>query len=78
MLGNSPMLPVFLCTTGKQKYGDYYKLLHQKMHSSTVIGQKGESQNGGNKKTNMLNFPKNDNLLPPDAHTYVSVSGGKK
>ena len=26
----------------------------------------------------MLNFPKNEHFLPPDTHTYVCVSGGKK
>ena len=24
------------------------------------------------------NFPKNERFLPPDTHTYVCVSGGKK
>ena len=35
---------------------------------SSVIGQKGESPN----------FLKNEDFLPPDTHTYVCVSGGKK
>ena len=26
----------------------------------------------------MPNFPKNEYFLPPDTHTYVCVSGGKK
>ena len=26
----------------------------------------------------MPNFPKNEHFLPPDTHTYVCVSGGKK
>ena len=39
---------------------------------SLVMRQKGESQNGCFKKTELVNF------LPPDTHTYVCVSGGKK
>ena len=46
--------------------------------SSSVIRQKGESQNGGNKKTKHANFPKNERFLRPDSHTYVCESGGKK
>ena len=34
----------------------------------SVTRQNGESQN----------FPKNENFLPPDTHTYVCVSGDKK
>ena len=30
------------------------------------------------RKQRMLNFPKNGHFLPPDTHTYVCVSGGKK
>ena len=26
----------------------------------------------------MPNFPKNEHFLPPDTHTYICVSGGKK
>ena len=29
-------------------------------------------------KQNMPNFPKKEHFLPPDTHTYVCVSGGKK
>ena len=37
------------------------------------------SQNGCfNKKQSTSNFPKNEHFLPPDTHTYVCVSGGKK
>ena len=49
--------------------------------NSSVIWQKGKSQNGGNKNTKHVkfsNFPKNERFLPPDTHTYVCVSGGKK
>ena len=30
------------------------------------------------RKQSMSNFPKNKHFLPPDTHTYVCVSGGKK
>ena len=30
------------------------------------------------RKQSMSNFPKNEDFLHPDAHTYVCVSGGKK
>ena len=49
--------------------------------NSSVIWQKGKSPNGGNKNTKHVkfsNFPKNERFLPPDTHTYVCVSGGKK
>ena len=29
-------------------------------------------------KQNTPNFPKNEHFLPPETHTYVCVSGGKK
>ena len=29
-------------------------------------------------KQNTPNFPKKEHFLPPDTHTYVCVSGGKK
>ena len=45
--------------------------------ASSVIRQKGESQNGCFKKKSTPNFPKNEHL-PPDTHTYLCVSGGKK
>ena len=44
---------------------------------SSVIRQKGESQDIGNKKQSAPNFPKNENFLPPDTHTYMCVWGGK-
>ena len=40
----------------------------------TVIRQKGETQNWGNKKTKHTKFPKSEYFLPPDTHTYVSES----
>ena len=46
---------------------------------SSVIRQKGESQNGCfKKKKSTPNFPKNEHFLVPDPHTYVCVSEGKK
>ena len=39
---------------------------------------KGESQNGGNKKTKHVKFTENTHFLLPDTHTYVCVSGGRK
>ena len=46
--------------------------------NSSVIRQKGECQKGCFKKTKHANFPKNNYFLPPDTHTNVCVSGGKK
>ena len=48
------------------------------IQKSSVIRQKGESQNGVSRKQSTSNFPKNEHFLPPDTHTYVCVSGGKK
>ena len=48
------------------------------MSSSSVIRQKGESQNGVSRKQSTPNFPKNKHFLNPDTHTYVSVLGSKK
>ena len=47
-------------------------------YNSSVIRRKGESQNGGNKKTKQAKFSeKRTFLTPPDSHTYVRVSVGK-
>ena len=46
--------------------------------TSLVIRQKGEPQNGCLKKTNLVKFSENEHFLPPDTHTHVCVSGGKK
>ena len=46
------------------------------INSSVIKGKK--SQNGGNKKTKLANFPKNEHFLPPDTRAYVCVSGSKK
>ena len=51
-----------------------------KGHIPSVIRQKGESQNGGNKKKKQStpNFPKKQLFPTPDMHTFVCVSRGKK
>ena len=41
------------------------------MYNMSVIWQKGESQNGGNKNTNHAKFPKNERFLPSDTDTYA-------
>ena len=46
--------------------------------NSSVIRQKGESQNGCFKKTKHVKFSKKRTFLTPDMNTYVCVSGGKK
>ena len=38
---------------------------------SSVIRQKGESQNGCFKKKSTPNFPKKQHFLPPDTRKYV-------
>ena len=46
---------------------------------SSVIRQKRESQNGGNKKTKHAKFfEKKKKFLSADTQMYVCVSGGKK
>ena len=45
---------------------------------SSVIRQKGGSQNGYFKKRTQPNFPKYKHFSTPDTHTYVWVSGCKK
>ena len=39
----------------------------------SAIRQNGESQNEGNKKQSMTNFPKNQYFLPRGTQAYVSV-----
>ena len=46
---------------------------------SLVMREKDESQSGGNKKAKHAKYSeKRTFLTPPDTHTYVCVSGGKK
>ena len=49
----------------------------EKENNSSVMRQTSKFQNGGNKKTSHIK-PRNKPFLPPDTHTYVCVSGGKK
>ena len=43
------------------------------------VRQKGESQKTGvTRKQSTPNFPKKEHFLPPDTHTYMYVSVGKK
>ena len=51
-----------------------YSILSQK---SSVIRQKGDLKTGVTRKQSTSNIPKNENFLPPDAHTHMCVSGGK-
>ena len=39
--------------------------------------QKDKSLNGGKKKAKQVKSSESKHFLPPDAHTYVSVSEGK-
>ena len=58
------------------------KLGHSRVSKSdslSVIRQKGESQNGGNNKTQQAKFSvKDKHILPLDTRTCVCASGGKK
>ena len=50
--------------------------VQQKNDNSSVIRQKGESQNGCFKKTkheNKTNFPKKKHFLPPDTQRNKSI-----
>ena len=51
----------------------------QKLYrKSSVIRQRANLKTGVSRKQSTPNFPKNEHFLPPDTHTYVCVSGGKK
>ena len=49
-----------------------------KSKKSSVIWQKGESQNGCFKKTSAPNFPKNEHFLPTDKHKWQQRRNGSK
>ena len=50
----------------------FYKFCSDMKKSvSSVIMQKGESQNGFSTKQSTPNFPNNKHFLPYDTHTYV-------
>ena len=53
-------------------------LFNNAIQSLSAIRQKGEFQNECQRKQGRRNFPKNEHFLPPDKHTSVCVSGGKK
>ena len=40
---------------------------------SSVIRRKGESQNGGNRKTKYTKYFKNEHFLPRDTHTLLPL-----
>ena len=48
------------------------------MHNTSVIRQKDESQNGGNKKAKHAKFSERRTFPTPNTHTYACVSEGKK
>ena len=52
--------------------------LFPKKVKASVIRQKGDLKTGASRKQNAPNFPKNEHFLPPNMHTYVRVSSGKK
>ena len=53
-----------------------YKL--DRVLNTSVIRQKGKSQNGVTRTQNTVNFPKNEHFLPPDTHMHLCLSRGKK
>ena len=56
-----------------------WKGLNEKIYlKSSAITQKGESQEGCYRKPSTPIFSKNDHFLPPDPHTHMYISGGKK
>ena len=73
----SPCVFYFL-KVGSLKMLLLYSYFSQKILTSTVIRQKCESQNMCSKKTKHTKFSEKRTFLPPDMHTYVCVSGGKK
>ena len=46
--------------------------------NSSVIGERANLKMNVSRKQSLSNFPKNEYFLPPHAHMYVCVSGGKK
>ena len=48
---------------------DYFEII------SSVMRQKGKSQNGGYKKTKYAKFSKNEHFLPNDTHIRVCIKG---
>ena len=46
--------------------------------NSLIISKRANLKTVVSRKQSTPNFPKNEHFLPPDTHTYVCVSGGKK
>ena len=46
--------------------------------NSPVIGKSADLKTGVSRTQSMPNFLKNKHFLPPDMHTYMCISGGKK
>ena len=55
---------------------NFFKTTSITSSHSSVIREKRESQNGGNKKTKPAKFSKKQ--LPPGTDMYVCVPGGRK
>ena len=52
----------------------FHTVINHSEFKSLVRRPKGESQNGGNKKTKQAKFSeKSKHFLPPDTHTYVGI-----
>ena len=46
--------------------------------NTSVISKRADLKTGVSRKQSTPKFPKNQHFLPPDTHTCVCVSGGKK
>ena len=62
-----------LSTSHRVQYCEFLQAFQFQTAKSSVIRQRGASQNGCFKKQSAPNFPKNEHL-PPDTHTDVCVS----
>ena len=52
--------------------------MHREYANSLVIRQMANLKTGVTQKESTPNFSKNKHFLPPDAHTCVRISEGKK
>ena len=55
--------------TKKVFFNKIFTEIENNINKLAVIRQKGESQNGGNKKAKHPKFSENKHFLPPDMHT---------
>ena len=64
---------------GFQQFAISKALLYKlgRVLNTSVIRQKGKSQNGVTRTQNTVNFPKNKHFLPPDTHMHLRLSRGK-